>query len=215
MAILAINLKSYAESAQRTLRICQIAAESSSDVEIIVAPNAFFLSEAAKTCTTYAQHVDDLEATRNTGFLPFEMAKLAGARGAILNHSEHRLDSRTIQSLIVKLRSIRMSSLVCARDDEEAARIAKLGPDYIAVEPPELIGGDVSISSADPGLIDRSVKAVHDVDESIGVLVGAGVRAPEDIRIALERGAIGVLLASEVAKSTDPEGTIERLLTGF
>lgn len=216
MAILAINLKSYAEAAPRTLEICRIAAELGSErARIVVCPQAFYLSEAAKLCETWAEHVDPVEASRETGYLPVEVARLAGARGSLVNHSEHRLDDEQIGRTVEMLRERGMTSLVCARDDTEAARLAGLKPDIVAVEPPELIGGEVSVSSADPGLIERSVSAVKSVSPDTLVLVGAGVRTADDIRTALEIGADGVLLASEVAKAEDPRATIERLLEGF
>ena len=213
MAWLIINLKSYAES--KTLAICEHAAALSGDVKIVVAPNAFYLSESAKLCSTFAQHVDPLEANRNTGFLPVEMARLAGATGSIVNHSEHRLTGRQLERVIAELRKREMTSVLCARDHREARRYAKLRPDVIAVEPPGLIGGDVSVSSAKPELIKKSVQAVHAVDPNIEVLVGAGVRTAQDVKIARELGAAGVLLASEVAKAKDPKAAMKKLLKGF
>lgn len=216
MALFVINLKSYAQALPRTLDICRAASRLGRDgVEIVVAPHAFTLSEAAKLCEAWAQHVDPIEANRETGFLPVEAARLAGATGSLVNHSEHRLDDETIGRAVDMLRERDMTSLVCARDDEEAARLAGLHPTIVAVEPPALIGGDVSVSSAEPGLIERSVKAVKNAAPETLVLVGAGVRTAQDIRVALDLGADGVLLASEVAKAEDPGATIERLLEGF
>lgn len=214
--VLIVNLKSYDASRSRIRSICEAAAVlSSKKAPVLIAVPAFFLSEASQICQTLTQHVDDVAADRNTGYAPVDLAKRAGALGSIINHSEHRVPEKTIASLIVRLREKKMISVVCARNDREAKRLASLSPDYIAVEPPALIGGDVSVSTADPGLIGRSVKAVRSVDPKIKVLVGAGIRSAGDIRIAREHGAHGVLLASEVAKSARPKDAMKRLLRGF
>jgi triosephosphate isomerase (TIM) len=214
--VLFVNLKSYDTSRTRILSICEAAALlDTPKTPIYVAVPSFFLSEASQRCRTLAQHVDDVEADRNTGFAPVGLAKRAGASGSIINHSEHRLPTATIASLITRLRAQKLISIVCARDDRQAKVLAAFAPDYIAVEPPALIGGEVSVSTADPALIERSVNAVRRVDPNVKVLVGAGIRSADDIRIARELGAHGVLLASEVAKSARPKETMRRLLRGF
>ena len=75
-----------------------------------------------------------------TGFFVPEMAKSFGAIGSLLNHSEHRLEAQSICNLIERLRSLKMTSVVCAKTPDEVANIAKFDPDFIAIEPPELIG---------------------------------------------------------------------------
>ena len=87
-------------------------------------------------------------------------------------------------------------------------------PDFIAVEPPDLIGGDVSVSTAKPELISDSVKAVHAV-ASIPVITGAGIKNSADARKALELGTEGVFVASGIVKAQNPEKAIDELLEGF
>ena len=83
--------------------------------------------------------------------------------------------------------------------------------DLIAVEPPELIGGDISVSKAEPEVIERSVQMLG----QNRVLVGAGVKNSDDIRIALSLGASGVLLASGVTKAPDPYAVLMDLVSGL
>ena len=45
----------------------------------------------------------------------------------------------------------------CAADLEEARSLAEIGPTFIAVEPPELIGGDISVTTADPAIVSDTV----------------------------------------------------------
>jgi triosephosphate isomerase len=79
-------------------------------------------------------------------------------------------------------------------------------PDYIAVEPRELIGGKISVSQARPELISDTVKAVK-----TKVLCGAGINTRQDVKKALKLGAKGVLVASAVAKSKNPGKVLKEL----
>jgi len=106
-------------------------------------------------------------------------------------------------------------SIVCAQDSEEAKKLAIYGPDFIAVEPPELIGGDVSVSNAKPEVILETVHKVKHTSPQTEVLCGAGVKTTEDVKKALELGAKGVLVASGIVKSDDVEGAIEKLVEGM
>jgi triosephosphate isomerase len=85
----------------------------------------------------------------------------------------------------------------------------------VAVEPPELIGGTVSVTTADPMVVSAAVKAVKDLAPDVRVLCGAGVKTGKDVRRALELGADGVLLASGVAAVAEPEKALLDLLEGL
>ena len=98
---------------------------------------------------------------------------------------------------------------------ERAKEVASFNPDFIAVEPPELIGGDISVSSANPELISDSVKAIHKINENIIVITGAGVKTSQDVSKALELGTQGVFVASGIVKADERERTIKELLSGF
>ena len=89
-------------------------------------------------------------------------------------------------------------------DAAESALLAKYEPAYIAVEPPELIGRGVSVSTAKPEMVSGAVEAVAKVNAT-PVLCGAGVSNGKDVRKAVELGAAGVLLASAFVKSADPK----------
>ncbi|MEF8848545.1 MAG: triose-phosphate isomerase, partial [Candidatus Thermoplasmatota archaeon] len=89
--------------------------------------------------------------------------------------------------------------------------VAAMDPDFVAVEPPELIGGDVSVTSADPDIVSGTVEAVKKVNSDVGVLCGAGVKTGDDVSKAIELGAEGVLLASGIVKADDKEKVIRDL----
>ena len=84
-------------------------------------------------------------------------------------------------------------------------------PDFVAVEPGELIGGDISVSTAQPQIISHAASLIG----SQKLLVGAGVKNGADVRRCLELGARGVLLASGITKAADPEAVLRDLARGL
>jgi len=99
-------------------------------------------------------------------------------------------------------------TVVCAENVQSAVQVAEFRPDYVAVEPPELIGGNVSVTTANPAIIEKTVEAVKKVNGSISVLCGAGVKTGEDVKAAIDLGTSGVLLASGVVKAKDPKAAL-------
>lgn len=166
------------------------------------------VSQAVKI-PVYAQHVDACSPGAHTGWLPAEALVAAGAKGVLINHSEHRMGN-DVEEAVKKAKEAGLHVIVCARDATEVKILRNLPADYIAVEPPELIGGDISISTAKPELISASVK--HCPDK---LLVGAGVKNHADVAKGMELGAKGVLLASGVVKATNPRETLMELFTNW
>jgi len=189
----------------------KVAQETGITFALAVQTADIFRVSSAVNIPIFAQHLDAVSYGSHTGWNLPEAIKEAGATGVILNHSEHRFsDTKELEKSVKRAKEVGLLVCICAESDEEGARIfSACEPDFIAVEPPELIGGDISISTAEPKLISDSV-------EKIGtgkVLVGAGVKNGEDVRIALELGAVGVLLASGVTKSNDPESVLKDLIS--
>ena len=81
------------------------------------------------------------------------------------------------------------------------------------MEPPELIGGDISVTTANPKIVQDTVETVKAVNRNVSVLCGAGVKTGQDVATAISLGADGVLLASGVVKSKDPKATLEDLIS--
>jgi triosephosphate isomerase len=84
-------------------------------------------------------------------------------------------------------------------------------PDYVAVEPPELIGTGRAVSKVKPEVISRSVEVVKEVSDSVKLICGAGITSGEDVSIALQLGSAGVLVASSIVKSDSWELKIREL----
>lgn len=217
--VLLINLKAYEEgTGGKAVDIAKAAGSlaKNSGVKIILAvqPADIRAISAKVRIPVFAQHVDPVKYGSSTGWILPESVKIAGAVGTLLNHSERRIDIETIRKSLARCREARLITVVCAETPEKAKEIARLKPDYIAIEPPELIGGDVSVSEARPEVITESVKKVNSVAD-IPVLCGAGVKDGTDVKKAMALGAKGILVASGVVKAADPKKAIKDLLAGF
>ncbi len=186
-------------------------------VAVAVAPSLPDLGRLARSVEVpvLAQHVDPIDAGAHTGFVTTDAIRAAGARGSLVNHSEHPVGVAQVRETVRRLRDDSLAAVVCARNVGTARRLAAFRPDYLAVEPPELIGGDRAVSTAKPEVIEGTVTAVRSVAPATSVLCGAGVHDRRDVRRALELGAQGILVASAVALARDPAAAIGELLAGF
>ena len=216
--ILIINLKAYEEVLGLRALDFAIAVKKvleKHDVTILVAPPAPLLESIAKVAPTISQHIDPYEPGAYTGSVIAKEVKDLGGIGSLINHSEKRIPHEDIKRCVDLCRKYDLVSIVCAKDNEEVMQVAKYKPDFIAIEPPELIGGDVSVSTARPDVIKKSVDDVREIYSDIGVLCGAGVKSKMDVRKAIYLGAKGVLVASGVVKSKNVEEAIEDLIAGM
>lgn len=215
-----LNLKAYPNTfgaaAERMARLLETRGREHG-VAVAIAPSAADIGRlaAALDLPVLSQHIDAGGPGARTGWLTAAAVRGAGGRGSLLNHSEHRGTIEGTRAQVAALREVRLASVVCARDARESARLASLLPEYLAVEPPELIGGTISVSTARPEVISETVHRVRRVAPSTVVLCGAGVHDREDVRRALALGAEGVLVASAVTRATDPKAAIDELLAGF
>ena len=186
-------------------------------VTLGVAPQAADIHRVAALpqVVVLAQHVDSAPLGNGTGTNVVEAVVDAGARGSLVNHAEKRLTLAEIGAVVQRLRAAKLASVVCSDTAATTRAAAALHPDLVAVEPPELIGGTVSVTSADPGIVRESVRLAKEVAPAVRVLCGAGVQSGEDLAMALKLGADGVLLASAVTKAKDPEAAFRGLLTAL
>ena len=207
-----VNLKTYPCD---SVAVAQAAAEvdETTDARIAVAPQAAHLEAVAETgVETWAQHVDPIEYGSNTGHTLAETVADAGAAGTLINHSEHRLTLDAIDGSVRAAERAGLETVVCANNPAQIGAAAALGPDAVAVEPPELIGSGTPVSQADPDIVSDAVEAAAGVDPDVTVLCGAGITTGDDVVAAGELGSKGVLLASGVAKADDPAGALADLV---
>ena len=187
------------------------------DVRLVAAVSAFDLSPIVSKIEgieVWTQHLDAIDTGSHTGSLQPKNAFFHGAKGTLLNHAENQVSLETIEKTL-DLIPDDMITCVCAADVEQARAIAAFGPNMIAVEPPELIGGDISVTTADPDIIKNTVEAVKSVNPNVDVLTGAGVKNGDDVKMAIKLGTVGVLLASGVTKSEDPESVLRDLCSSL
>jgi len=218
--IILVNFKAYPEAlGRKAVDLASWCAEVAEETgrSLAVAPSALDLALVAKSVRipVFAQHLDPAEAGKATGWVPPEAAVAAGAVGTIVNHSERKVAWEEMRDLIARCRQLGLDVVACADDVAEAETAASLGPDYLAIEPPELIGGDVSVTTAKPEIISAAVARIRAVNPKVPVLCGAGVKRGKDVAKALELGAVGVLLASGVVKAKDPAKALRDLAKGL
>jgi len=207
-----VNLKAYPCDPVAVAEAAHAVAESSG-VRIAIAPQAADLAAVADTgVETWAQHVSPNSYGSHTGSTLAERAAEAGAEGTLLNHSENRMKLADIDASLEAARRADLETCVCGNNPAQIGAVAALGPDSVAVEPPELIGGDVSVASADPDIVRDAVAAAEAVDDDVDVYCGAGISTGDDLDAADDLGASGVLLASGVAKADDPKAALEALV---
>lgn len=220
MKTFVLNYKNYLEGAgNNTLDISKTASEIANKykIDMILAPPQPSLSMVAQNVDlpVIAQHLDNVETGSTTGFFVTEIAKSYGLKGSLINHSEHRINKEEISDLVLKLKSNNMFSIVCAKDLEEVTKVANFFPDFIAIEPPELIGSGRSVSKENPDIITNSIINAKRVSKSIKVLCGAGITNFEDVRKAIQLGVDGILVASGVIKSKNWYESLNDLAKGF
>ncbi len=215
-----VNFKVYPEVLGKRgwelARTCAAVAEDTG-ASIVIAPPMSDLAHVARLVhiPVFGQHADAAEAGAHTGWLPPEALLEAGAAGTLLNHSERKIPHKNVAAIIPRCETLGLEVIACADDLKEAEALARLRPDYIAVEPPELIGGDVSVTSASPEVVSGAVDRIHAIRPAVGVLCGAGVKDRKDVAKALELGTVGVLLASGVVKAKNPEKALRDLARGL
>jgi len=214
--LILINCKTYAEvSGEKGLRFARkIAAVKSAKYEIGIAPPLLLLREVGQKVRipVFAQHVDSEEYGAHTGQILASEVKEAGARGVILNHSEHKLTFERLGRSVELCKKRGLEVVICAATVTEVKKVAKLKPEYIAYEPAALIGGAVSVVSAKPKIIEEVVRAVHKLSGRTRVLCGAGVHDREDLQTAIRLGACGVLLAHAIDTARDPAMVLRKMM---
>lgn len=199
-----------------TRNLFDTAQELAGDVQMVFVPGILdlqrVLDESSEAITVFAPHVDPILPGPGTGFVAPLYVKQIGCEGTVLNHAEHKLDLKILEKTIQIVKEQRLSVMVCANSLEETEKILPLQPDFIAYEPPALIGGNISVSTAEPQVVQQFVKMVGDVAVPI---IGAGIKTVGDVTLSVELGARGVFVASGIIKASDPSKAFAELLSGF
>ena len=215
--MLLINFKTYKESSgENAITLANYAFELSREFSVptSVCPNMLDLKDVARIYPggTWAQHADYFERGRATGWVPLELIKEAGATGVILNHSEHKIEFENLKKTFERARQLDLQIAILAGNIDEAVMASSLTPDFVGYEPPELIASrDTSVAKAKPEVIEKIVKTIP----NIPILVGAGIKNRQDVRVSLKLGAKGVIPASGITLASDQKAAIRELLMGW
>jgi triosephosphate isomerase len=215
-----VNVKTYAEATGvKALEIAElmdkICEETGASMAIAVQAADISLCAGKTRIPVFAQHIDPIKPGSHTGWILPESIKEAGAVGTLINHSEHRLKLADIDICVTRAKELGLDHIVCTNNVSTSKAAAGFGSNFIAVEPPELIGGDISVTTADPEVVSGTVEAVKNIDRHVNVLCGAGVKNGKDVAKSIELGADGVLLASGVVKAKNREEVIRDLVSGL
>ncbi len=216
--LILVNLKCYTESiGTGAHRIARAAREVTDETGVTIALAPLYTDihpvHHHYDIPVFAQHIDPVDPGAHTGRMPLAAIKSAGAIGSLVNHSEYRLTIADIEKNVSALKSAGLLSCVCSNNVSTTAALAALGPDYVAIEPPELIGGKISVSEANPDIITASVDAVRKISADVKVLTGAGIHSGRCVKTAVDLGTDGVLLASSVVKAQDPSAVLRDLVS--
>jgi triosephosphate isomerase len=212
--MIVVNFKTYSQAqGEKAVEIAEKCRKASEDTgeQVIVAPaleDTLRLED--KDIEVFSQHVDPVKPGSHTGSVTAAGAKEAGATGTLLNHSENRMEKEKIKSSIEICKRHGLTTIVCAQTPEECAELDSFDPDYIAFEPPELIGGDISVSTSKPEMIEKAVES-----SEAPTLTGAGIKSREDVEKSIELGCEGVLVASGVVKADDVQEEVKDLCQGL
>ncbi len=202
-----INCKNYEEIAgDKIIKFVKIAEKISKKykVKIAISPPQHLVGLVANSSIPiFAQHIDVSKVGSTTGFVIPELLKKSKVKGSLINHSEHRITSKEIEKLVLKLKELKMTSILCVKDIAEVKKYVKLNPDYIAIEPPELIGSGKAVSKEKPELIAKAASIVNNSKNKTKLLCGAGIVSGEDVAKAIELGSKGILVASGIIKAKD------------
>ena len=216
--LVVVNLKTYETAHGASAeQLARAIASVETDARVVVAVSAFDLAgvvAAAPELEVWCQHLDPVGFGSFTGWLHPSTAVERGASGTLINHAEHKVSIEHVAMLLDTVPE-GFTVCACAADIEEARALTALQPDFVAVEPPELIGGDISVTTADPSIVSGTAAAVREISEEVGILCGAGVKNGADVAAAIERGTVGVLLASGVTKADDPTAVMTDLVSSL
>ena len=167
--IIIVNLKAYEEGyGADGYDLCKIMEEIALEhnVNLAAAVSAIDLVDFSDNLEIpiFAQHVDGVTYGSHTGAILPEAVRYSGAVGTLVNHAECQMTWEEIENTINRCKELGLSTVLCTADIESSEKGAHLNPDMIAVEPPELIGGDISVSTAKTEIISDTVEIVKKIN---------------------------------------------------
>lgn len=215
-----INFKTYKQSThQNALKLAKICENltKKNKISIVIAPQAtdLRLINSKTKIPTYSQHFDTEEQGKYTGSITIQAIKKTGTKGSIINHSERQISFNEIKKSIKLAKKNKIKLLICSDSVKNSKKIAKLKPEAIAFEIPELIGGNKSITNAKPKKIKQVIEVIKKTSPKTLIYCGAGIKTKQDCQKAINLGIDGILISSGFVKSKDPTKTLKNLIEPF
>jgi len=201
-----LNFKNYPQTTdQNAIKLCRLIKKISSTTSVKIIPclqaSDLYQANQAVSIDLWTQHVDPIKLNKY---------KKDGAAGTLLNHSQHPVDLAVIKKTLKLCHQEKLQVMVITDTIELIKQVTILNPDYIGFEDPKLIGGPIPMIEAHPDLIKQAIAASHHP-----LIIGGGMRTAAHVNQAITLGAAGVLVASEFAKSSNPQATLKNLISGF
>jgi triosephosphate isomerase len=184
------------------------------DVQIVFTPQYVDISLVAremKRVLVFAQHMDSLPVGRGIGSVLPEAVKAAGAAGVLLNHIERRLSMDELRRTMQRADEVGLATMVCADNLEDAVVIARMNPNIIIAESPDLIGVGKREDN-DQQAIAKINRAVWLVNPEIRVLHGAGISSGRDVYDVIAAGAQGAGSTSGIIMAKNPFAMLEEMI---
>ncbi len=184
------------------------------DVRIIFTPQSVdirLVAQETKDLLVFAQHMDSLPVGRGVGSVLPEAVKAAGAVGVLLNHVEKRLSMDELENTILRADEVGLASMACADSLPDALVIARMEPNIIIVESPELIGGGRRPQN-DQETVAQVNAAIWGINPEIRVLHGAGIASGRDVFNIIKAGSQAAGSTSGIIKAPDPFAMLEEMI---
>lgn len=211
--LILINFKTYKKINDQLVLAKAIAKVKRINYTIAVSPSLLALKEIVEktNLVVYGQHMDGVGLGPHTGSISIDELKEINVKGTILNHSERKLTLQQLKETI-GLCDSKLKTIVCASTIAELEKIAHLHPTYIAYEPKELIGKNISVCEAKPDIILKAVDKTRAISPTTKLLCGAGIHKKEDLGLALLLRADGILISHAIVQAKKPQEVLAELL---
>jgi triosephosphate isomerase (TIM) len=215
-----INFKAYEQGTGENAislikKLESVAEEKKLKIIPVVQPSDVKEAVLTSSLEIWAQHIDPVTFGAHTGAIIPEAVVQDGASGTFLNHSENRFaDLESLRSAVERAKEVGLKTLVFAGNMDELRQIVTLNPTYLSYEPPELVGSKTtSVAKERPEIIKEAVELAR--DNGLPLIVGAGIKSHEDIKVSTELGASGFAIASNIVTAEEPQSEFRKLIEGY
>lgn len=209
---LIVNPKSYLYG-QKSLELALAADQVAADTGLTIyftCPYADIrlISEHTQRVIVCAQSLDPLKPGRGMGHVLPESLAEAGAKAVFLNHAENAKTVADLNACIKRAKELGMTTVVCADSVTEAKAVACMDADIVLAEPTDLIGtGQV----ADDSYTTETVKALHEINPNVLVMIASGVSTADDCYNVIKLGADGTGATSGILNAPSPAQRVREM----